>query len=715
MDICSFNSLRNIMALHLLSISFQYPAWYFIFCLAIATLGSIILYYGFDQFPGQPEWLRKVLFALRFLTLLILSILLLSPILKSKNTEVKKPVIVIAQDVSESISIDQSKEKLEKYSQDLQKLASSFGNDYDVKTYSFGENIREGFDSKFADKSTNISDLLTDVSDIYNNQNLGAIVLATDGVFNQGSDPAYTAAKVVVPVYPVTLGDTIPKKDLYIKKIFHNNIAYLKDKFTIQIDIAARNCQGKTTQWQISRVEGKADNVLQRGSVSIDGKDFFKSMDLVLDADKSGVQHYRLTLSKVDGEITTVNNTKDIYVDIIDARLKILILANGPHPDISAIKQVVSNNQNYVVESALIADLKVKPTDYDFVILHQLPAKNTDISNVLQQLDTKKIPRLFILGSQSDLYKFNKVQSLISINGDGRNLNEAQASFAAGFSLFTIDPNLSQNVGQFPPLTTLFGEYKITGNAKVLLNQKIGKVETSYPLLLFGEFNGIKTGILCGEGIWRWRFFDFLQRKNQENIDQLIDKTIQYLSVKEDKRKFRVVLPKNVFLENEQITFDAELYNNSYELINEGDVNMVIKNENGKEFPYTFSKTGHYYTLNGGYYPPGTYSFVAKTLSGGKTESFTGKFEVQAVQLELFETTANHGILKLLAQSTGGTVVYQDQLSSLKEIISKSDKIKPVLYQTNLTRPIINLKSLFFLLLTLLSLEWFMRRYFGSY
>lgn len=708
-------ALRRFMAIQLLSISFQYPIWYLLVCAAFALLGSAILYYRFNQFVGQPDWVRKVLSVLRFITLFVISALLLSPIIKSKSSDIKKPVIIVAQDVSESIGLDLNGEKRDKYKAQMEALVKSFGSNYDVKTYRFGSQTKDGLGFDFTQKSSDLSTVLTDVSDIYNNQNLGAIIMATDGIYNQGSDPAYTAGKINVPVYTIALGDTIPKKDLLIKRVFHNNIAYLKDKFTIQYDVAARNCQGKSYQWQISRIEGKNISVLQKGSESIADKSYFTTKDVVLDAEKTGVQHYRISLSSIEGEVTTLNNVKDIYIDVIDARLKILILANGPHPDMAALKQVLSNNQNYIVETALLGDLKVKPSDYDFVILHQLPARNSDISAILKQLDDKKIPRLFILGTQSDLYKFNKEQNLISINGDGRNFNDAQASIANGFNLFTIDPNVLQNIVQFPPLTTPFGDYKITGNAQVFLNQKIGKIDTKYPLLLFGEFNGIKTGVLCGEGIWRWRLFDYLQHKNHEMSDLIIDKTIQYLSVKEDKRKFRVVTPKNVFLENEAITFDAELYNNSYELINEPDVNLVIKNENGKEFPFVFTKTGKYYKLNAGFFPAGSYTFAAKTVFGGVTQSFAGKFEVQAVQLELFETTANHGVLKLLSQTTGGKMLYPDQMSELTETIKKSQTIKPVMYQTNKTEAIINLKWLFFLLLAFLSAEWFARRYYGSY
>ena len=36
-----------------------------------------------------------------------------------------------------------------------------------------------------------------------------------------------------------------------------------------------------------------------------------------------------------------LNNVKDVFVDIIDGRQKILLLANAPHPDLGAIKNAI--------------------------------------------------------------------------------------------------------------------------------------------------------------------------------------------------------------------------------------------------------------------------------------------------------------------------------------------------------------------------------------
>ena len=95
--------------------------------------------------------------------------------------------------------------------------------------------------------------------------------------------------------------------------------------------------------------------------------------------------------------------------------------------------------------------------------------------------------------------------------------------------------------------------------------------------------------------------------------------------------------------------------------------------------------------------------------------NYNGQFSVQPIQLEIYETTADHGVLRLLSQQFGGQVYYPNQFSELSTAILNKESIKPVIYQTTKTRSVINLKWIFFLLLGLLTLEWFLRRYHGAY
>ncbi|MEZ4894006.1 MAG: hypothetical protein R2778_13445 [Saprospiraceae bacterium] len=645
----------------------------------------------------------------------VLSALLLSPLLKSLLTETKKPVIVLAQDLSESVGSELKDATLESYKQNWESLQNSLSDKYEVHALGFGGQVREGVDFAFEDKVTNFSELLRGVYDLYGGQNLGAVVIASDGVYNEGSNPAYSDVALSAPVYTVALGDTTPKKDLLLKRVFHNKIAYLGDKFTVQIDVAANNCTGQQSVITVSKVSGDQVRQLQSIPVTINGSDFFTTKEVQIEADEAGVSEYRISLAAIPGEASTQNNRKDILIDVLDARQKILILANSPHPDVSALKGTMESNKNYQVSVAYINDPGTDVTKFDFVVLHNLPSFTNDISALVKKMDDARIPRFFVAGLQTNYYTLSQLQGLVAMQSDGRQSDEVQGNVSDKFAAFSLDAKIAEELPNYNPMTSAFGNFSATTQAQVLLYKRIGKVNTDQPLLAVGEVNGIKTGLLLGEGLWKWRLFDFLQHQNHDMFDELIGKTVQYLSVKEDKRKFRVNQDKNIYNENEPLTFGAELYNDNYELTNAPDVSMSIRNSEGKEFPYTFNKLGKAYSLNAGILPVGAYNYTANTNFNGQALSFDGKFRVQPIQLELFETTANHAVLRALSQKFGGEMLYPADMNSLAEKIAANKTVKPLIYESTTTNPLINLKWIFAILAFLLAAEWFVRRYFGAY
>ncbi len=694
-----------------MNIILQYPAWFVLICMAVGLLYAFGMYYRDSRFGEQTKKLNPILGTLRFVTVTIICLLLLDPVMRATVTEKKAPIVVLAQDNSESLLQSMDSVKRKTYKEKMESLRQKLAAKYDLKVYSFGAEVREGLEYSYNDKSTDIAKFLEEMYDVYSNQNLGTVIMATDGIYNQGNNPIYIGGKLNVPIFSIALGDTIPKKDLVLKKVYNNQIAYLGDKFTIQVDVAAINCPGTATRLTVSR----GGRTLHESAINIDDSDFFTTREIILDADVAGVQRYTVALSSVSGEVTTANNVKDIYVDVLDARQRILLLAESPHPDIAALRRMITANKNYEVEIAYAGKIKDNVAKYDFVVMHQLPSKKSPVTDVINTLKTQKIPHWYIVGSLTDLAALNQAQSVMTINGRLNQTNDVEGVLNPNFKSFTLNQKLADYIYKFPPLTTPFGDFKVRADAEVLLTQKIGTVNTGFPLLAMGVERGVKLAVLGGEGIWKWRIFDHMQRKNFDLFDELAGKIIQYLGTKDDKRRFRAFAGSNLYNENEKIVIDAELYNDNYERINEPDAMLEITNEAGKKFPYTFNRTGNSYTLNAGMYPAGIYKFEAKTNNKGEILKAGGQFTVQSIQLEVYETTANHRLLNLISTKNGGEVVYPENMEKLVEMINVKGLAKPMLYDTVKTQSLIHLKWIFFLLLLLLTAEWFMRRYFGAY
>jgi len=707
--------LAKIRIINLGNIEVQYPGWYIVLCLVAGLLVAGVLYYRASYFPTAKTGVKIGLAFIRFLVVSFICFLLLSPVLRNTKEESKKPIVVFAQDQSASISSEMDSNALGKYDDELRQVISGLTENYDVKELSFGEQVRDGIDFQYVDKSSNTSAVLDYIGDLYGDQNLGAIVLATDGIYNEGKDPRYANLSFASPIYTVAMGDTTPDRDLLIRQVFHNNIAYLGDKTSLQVDVNAYNCAGARSKITVYRVvEGKNEELISE-DFSIKDEDFFQTIELAIPQDHVGLQRYRVSLTGVQGEKTFSNNQKDVFIDVIDARQKILMLGSSPHPDIAAIRSILSKNKNYEVDAALIKDFKGELADYNFVVIHQLPGKGNAALAILRRINEMKIPKMVIVGSQSNINALNQFQQLVNIKPKAASTNEVQATTNRAFSYYKISDLVSQNITGFPPLNAPFGEYSVAPGAEVLLKQRIGKIDTDYPLLVVGEDNGVKTAVWCAEGLWKWRFFDHAQHENTDIFDELLSKTVQYLSLKEDKRKFRVFQAKNLLGENEEALFDAELYNDSYELENAPEVSMTIVNSNRDAFNFGFSRKNEGYALNAGRLPVDDYTWRASVDFNGEKYSSTGQFSVQAIEKESYVTVADHHLLAQLAANSGGEMINPAEVGNLADILSANTDLKPLYYTVSQVQNAINLKWLFFCLFLLLAIEWALRRYLGTY
>ena len=83
----------------------EYPAWLIILCVALGAIYSFVLYYKVSVFDELAVWIKWAMSVFRFLVVSILAFLLLNPLLKTVFREVEKPIIIIAQDNSESLII----------------------------------------------------------------------------------------------------------------------------------------------------------------------------------------------------------------------------------------------------------------------------------------------------------------------------------------------------------------------------------------------------------------------------------------------------------------------------------------------------------------------------------------------------------------------------------------------------------------------------------
>ncbi|MCF8423437.1 MAG: hypothetical protein K9H41_03735 [Bacteroidia bacterium] len=676
----------------------NYSWYYTLLCFVAGFVFSAMLYVRDKKNTDRSKILLYSLASLRFISISIIAFLLLDIFIKRVVNETEKPVIILAQDNSSSLIA--GKDSLEiktTYTRALNSLINAVKEKYDIKTYQFDSESKPSESFDFKGKETDMSKLFSDIENNYANKNIGAIILASDGIYNKGTNPLYSIEKFNAPIYTIALGDTIPLKDVWIQSVNHNQVAYLGNSFPVEVVLNAIDLKDKQVNITISQ-SGK---VLKSENITINSNSFSNTLNYILDADKSGIQKYIIAISNLEDDKNKQNNTQSFVIDVIDNREKILILANAPHPDIAAIEQSISSTQTYEVEVALLTEFTKPLKPYSLVILHQtatLPKRITNELNINNQ-------SVFFIGNN-----FDGANSKSLYNGK---INEVEAVYQKEFSLFTFSDELKNYIKNFPAVTCAFKNSPLSTGANVLLSQKIGVVETDQPLFVFTETNGVKTASFLGDGIWRWRMRDFADHDNHNLFNELINKTVQYLSVQADKSFFRV-FTKKIINENESLDFTAEVYNQSYELVTEPDVTLILKDAKGKLYNYTFNKKQTMYSLSSGQFAAGEYSYEAKVKFGDKLYTKSGSVIIKEIVSERINTVANHQLLYQIAKQSGGKLFYKNQLEQLQKEILSSESIKSITYSHKQLTDLVNLKWIFFIILSLLSVEWFLRKRNGN-
>ncbi|OQX97138.1 MAG: hypothetical protein B6I24_09770 [Bacteroidetes bacterium 4572_128] len=414
----------------------EYNSWYIIFCLILGFLYSFFLYRNDKKFNNLEKWKINIMRTLRFLSASFLFFLLLNPMIKTVNKIIEKPIIIFATDNSESIIInkDSSFYKNE-YQKNIENFLKSFSEDFDIKTYNFGEKLKKGLAFDFSEKQTNYTEFFNSLKNKFFNRNVGALVIASDGIYNKGSNPIYAASNINFPIYTIAMGDTSVKKDIILSKVKANEIAFIGNEFPLQIFVKAKELKNEITNLEIFHKK----KVVFSKEININSNDFLEKININLKAENKGLQNFHLRLSKNSEEISFKNNFKNLVIDVIDNQQKILILANSPHPDISAIKKAIELNPNYKIKVSLISDFKGQIENYNLLILHQIPTITNSATDLLTKID---IPIMFILNSHSNLKQINNLQFGLNINNKNQNFEEVQAHFNNKFNLFKVNEEI---------------------------------------------------------------------------------------------------------------------------------------------------------------------------------------------------------------------------------------------------------------------------------
>jgi len=676
---------------------FEQPQWWLFGAALIAFLLAAIPYFKV-KYPWSSGF-SWVLASLRFCGVFFLLVLLLDPLLRQVINHVEQPKIAIVYDDSESVKLMTDSLQLLEFEDRLKSKISELEKENVLVDFSALSGINSPDNLDYGAKETDLYSSLKSVSDSYEGQNLAGIVLVSDGIYNRGISPSYSAYSK--PVISIGLGDTIPPKDVAIKSVNANDIAYQGNKFPVEVIIESTGYD-KSEERVVSISQGGRQLVSKVLRQS--GK-----VDFELEATTSGLNRFLIGVSSSQDETSLQNNFQNLYLDVVEGKERVLIVAPAPHPDISALRRALSKSTNYETEVFIPGVSENNPKgDFDVVVEHQAFARNFPKLKV-----SPDAARFYILSNRSVVPEITSTTG-VSVAMQGNQRDNVTASLNSAFGAFRIETKEMDIFSRFTPISVPFGEYSFSAPVQTLLYQQVGSVVTSRPLLSIYNDGTSKSALLLGTGFWKWRILEGMENGDSQGFDELINKLIQYLSVKADKRKFRFRPAKSDFSENEPVVFNAELYNDIYERLYGYQINLTLIDEKGERKSFEYFPQESDQGFNIGALEEGVYAYTARTSQAGQAYEAKGDFSVRDVNLENLNLTADHDLLKEISNNSGGKFIPLSKIEQLDQALSELDT-RGVIQSTESFFPWIRSIWMLVLIASFFTVEWFLRKFYGAY
>jgi len=689
--------------------------------------------------PPAPTWLKTILTVLRFFSLAFILFILFEPLLKLSWQRKEKPIVAVLLDNSASMTLEDNGETR------AQKAVSILGaemfqngsNDLNFEYYQFSHKLDpfliDELDSvKFVSDGTDLATSLQQLQEQNINNYLSAIILLSDGINNLGENPIWTAEDLSLPIYPISVGEMLDKKDILISKITANQLAYANNEIPVDVTIKSTGYNRKKIKVDLLEKSKALD------SKYIDLVDNLESkIRLKFIPQEVGLQKYTVQIPALENELTSLNNRKNFYVKVLKSRIKILFISGGPGADFSFIKRTLDADPNIETDYWIAkknqgfyqGNFSNDPSNlkkYDCVILQNYPPENYNdkILSVLKSvLDSEAIPLFFIAGNFIDFQKLSELKNLLPFALPVRENQEFETTpelvpmgLTHPVTRINDDELENQTIWQeVPPIFYALNNVQPYPGSEILLAAKpvqknIRLQNQQLPLLISQKVANNKSLAILGYGIWRWDLLMWGVGKTNLLFNQLLSNSVRWLINKEDNKTVRLKSDQEIYRNGQKISFFCQVYNENYIPLNGAEVRVQIFNEKDNyEILLSSIGDGKYEgelgALDGGEYKYKGSAHYKNILMG----SDSGQFSVENLNLELLQTKIENDFLKQLAAKTGGQFIDDSNIDSLKEVLKFPVKTRIESREWQLWNKLV----LLILVILLLSFEWFLRKRSG--
>jgi hypothetical protein len=718
-----------------MTVSFGYTPWLLAFSLLAA--GGLTYWSYRSTIPSiAPGW-RWLLGALRFGSLALICFLLLKPVVRHLSETERPPILAVLVDNTQSMRVvgqgatdttaqavrARLRSTLDPVLNDLPGTARLFSFDQSLRALS-----ESGLDSlSFSGARSDLGAALENAQETMQGKNLRGIALLSDGQYNSGRTPTRVADRFPVPIHTVTIGDTTRRRDLQVRRVAANDLAYVDTEVPVNVTLGAEDVGGEVATVSLQR----GNTVLDRTEVTLPNGTAERSVTLSYRPESAGLKQLTVRTSSVPGEATTRNNVRSVSQRVLENKRRVLLLGAAPSPNFAALRRILERDANTTVAAHVPkrdgsfygGPLPDTLSRYDIVVAAGFPSDAVPDQTVERVAATLEEPRpaLFILDRQTDVAAWRRhFSSVLPVQPGSSPLRLTKASVSAvdaerSHPIFQIEGASLRLLERLPPLAVPSTAWSPTPAATVLAEARRPSLSRSDPLLVVRRRAGQRTAVLLGTDTWRWATLPSDLDAAAPLWPGLVSNLLRWVATQNDDRQVRVRPVTSTFEGDESVSFTGQVYDGSMTPVSDATVDVTITDSTGTEYPHSMTPRGTgRYKLSVGALPEGTYRYEAVARQSGRPLGRDrGQFSVGALRLEYQQTRANPVLMRQIAARSGGRAYAADGAAALSKDIAASTSFSSTTV-TDATEAELWRTSIFLaVILGLLAAEWTLRKRFG--
>ncbi|MBT3923600.1 MAG: hypothetical protein HOF21_13605 [Nitrospina sp.] len=683
--------------------------------LVLSALGFLIplaLWFFWTSLNRVNSRNRKLLlFSLRLGTFALLLLILLKPELEFRKSQSLKNSIAVLLDNSKSLSIKTKSigdeiPRIDLIENTLDANASyleNLGKDFNVDYYFFSDEINKvsagAVENVYRPHRpyTDLTLAFDGLVEQYQAKSLQGVFLFSDGAdltVESGEisrNLVEQLKKLGSPVHTMQAGSNEGFKDLAIEAVSASDFGFVQQPMRISLTVFSSSLGNRN----IPLVLKEGDHILVSKIIEVREDTKRLEVELEFTPVNVGKKIYTLSLPKFAGEFIHTNNEREIDINVVRDRIRILHLNGRPSWDSRYLREVLAHNPKVDLLSffilrnlgddveAPVSELSLIPfpsnllfddylSSFDLVIFQNFKYDPFIDKKYLDNI--RKYVRnggafLMIGGDisfQGGGYSRTPIEEILPVNFSDSSRTFKDEAFQPvlnqEFSRHPIlrlekDLNLNINAWQsLPPLQGINVGLFPDKNAHVLAWHAEGK---ELPLLATGKFGKGRTAVLATDSVWNWNLRNVGGGGSGRYFQKFWNNVIDWLIAEPETRRLQLESDKERYREGEQALIKLKLLKKNYQpavgvtakltlkpirakLDKQTDYDLKTDEQGEAVFPFLPDEQGFY---------------SAQIQAGLEAESLTEEimFSVLKDTAEFEKPLVNDTLLKKISEITDGS------------------------------------------------------------